>query len=46
MGENDYGISGHLHTFAFLKHLTFFRASFLHPITDTDSIQGPAAQIF
>ena len=34
MGRNEYGISGHLHIFAFLKHLmvllrcNFFRASF------------------
>ena len=44
MGRNDYGISGHLHIFAFLKHLMvllrciFFRASFLHLIKDTDGM--------
>ena len=52
MGRNEYGISGHLHIFAFLKHLmvllrcNFFRASFLHLIKDTDSMSGHAAQIF
>ena len=50
-GGNQYGISGHLHIFTFLKHLmllkcNFFRASFLHPIADTVSMQGHAAQIF
>ena len=51
IGENEYCISGHLHIFKFLKHINalevqiFFRASFLHPITDTDSMQGHAAQI-
>ena len=51
-GGNEYGISGHLDSFTFLKHLimllkcNFFRASFLLPITDTDSMQGHAAQIF
>ena len=50
-GGNEYGISGHLHIFTFSKYLimllkcNFFRASFLHPITDTDSMQGHAAQI-
>ena len=45
MGINEYGISGHLHIFAFLKHLIngafevqLFRASFLHLIKDTDSM--------
>ena len=52
MGGNEHGISGHLHIFAFLKHLimllrfNLFRASFLHLITDTGSMQGHAAQIF
>ena len=54
MGRNEYGISGHLHIFAFLKHLgllvllrcNFFKASFLHLIKDTDSMQGHVAQIF
>ena len=53
MGENEYGISGHLHIFAFFEALNnafkgaiFFRASFLHPITDTGSRQGHAAQTF
>ena len=54
MRGNEYGtcISGHLHIFAILKHLMmllrcnfFFRASFLHPITDTGSMQDHAAQI-
>ena len=46
MGRNEYGISGHLHIFAFLKHLMvllsciIFRASFLHLIKETDSIEG------
>ena len=45
MGGNDYGISGHLYIFAFLKRLIIllrcnvFRASLLHPITDTGSMQ-------
>ena len=44
MGRNEYGISGHLHIFAFLKHLmvllrcNFFIASFFHLIKDTYSI--------
>ena len=46
-----YGISGHLHILAFLKHLmmvlkyTFIRTSFLHLTKDTDSIKGHVAQI-
>ena len=42
MGINEYGISGYLLIFAFLKHLMvllrykFFRASSLHRIKDTD----------
>ena len=45
------GKSGHLSIFTYLKHLVmllkykFFRASFLHPIKDTDSMYGHAAQI-
>ena len=52
MGRNEYGISGHLHYFACLKHImvllrcNFFRASFVHIIKDTDSMKGHAAQIF
>ena len=53
MGRNEYGISGHLHIFAFfLKHLivllrcNYFRASFLHLIKDTDSMYGHVAQLF
>ena len=43
MGRNEYGISGHLHIFAFWKHTvlvrcSFFRASFLHLFKDTDSM--------
>ena len=44
MGRNEYGISGHLPIFAFLKHLMLllrcnsFRASFLYLIKDTDSM--------
>ena len=52
-GGNEYGESGHLSIFTHLKHLMmllefffFFRASYLHHITDTDSMQGHAAQIF
>ena len=50
--ENEYGKSGQLSFFTSLKHLmmlvkcTFFRTSFLHPIKDTDSMMGHAAQIF
>ena len=46
MGENEYGISGHLHNFALLKHLmvllryNFFTDSFLHLIKDTDNIEN------
>ena len=44
MGRKEYGISGHLHIFALLKHLMvafevqFFQSSFLHLIKDTDSM--------
>ena len=43
IGRSEYGIAGHLHISAFLKHLmvllrcNFFRASFLHLIKDTDT---------
>ena len=37
-GGNEYGISSHLHIFTSLK-CNIFRASFLYPITDTDSTQ-------
>ena len=52
-GGNKYDISGHSHIFTTLKHLimllkcSFFQGFiFLHPITDTDSLQGHAAQIY
>ena len=52
-GGKEYGIkSGHLCIFTSLKHLvillkcSLFRASFLHLIKDTDSMNGHAAQIF
>ena len=45
MGRNEYGISGHLHIFAFFVALNgafevqfFFGASFLHLIKDTNSM--------
>ena len=43
-GENGYGKSGHMYIFTSLKHVmmllkcNFGRASFLHHITDTDSM--------
>ena len=44
MGENEYGESGHF-IFTLLKHLMmllkynyYFRALFLHPTKDTDSM--------
>ena len=52
MGENEYGKSGHLSIFPYLKHLmvllrcNFFRASFLLLIKDTDSMYGHAARTF
>ena len=45
MGKDEYGESGHLSIFTLLKY-NFFRASFLHLIKDTDSMEGYAAQIF
>ena len=43
MGGNEYGISGHLHIFSFLKHfiissfeVQFFKASCLYRIIDID----------
>ena len=44
MVENEYGKSGHLSFFTSLKHVmmllkgNIFRASFIHPIKDTDSM--------
>ena len=43
-GGNEYGVSVTCIYFYFLKHISF-RASFLHPITDTDSMQDNAVQI-
>ena len=51
-GGNENGTSGHLHVITFFEALNnafevqFFRASFLHHITDNDSMQGHGAQIF
>ena len=48
-GGND-GIFGHLHIFTFDANnafeVQFLQVSFLHLITDTDSLQGHAVQIF